>query len=268
MIFCCNYSTLFQSYWLFLYQIHFMQVDSNWFKEWFNTPYYHTLYKHRDYKEAERFIKNLIAYLNLKPNSKCLDLACGKGRHAEQLCSYNFDVIGVDLSENSILEAKKLEKENLSFDVHDMRQVYKEDHFDAIFNLFTSFGYFDDTSENLKMLQSVNTMLKSDGVFLMDFMNAEKVIENLVPKEEKTIDGINFKIKREFDGKHIFKNIKFSDQGEDFEFTERVQALKKDELLSLFNEANLKVTQTFGDFDLNPYNSKKSNRLILLAQKQ
>lgn len=245
-----------------------MQVDSNWFKEWFNTPYYHTLYKHRDYREAERFIKNLIKHLDLKPNTKCLDLACGKGRHAEQLSSYNFDVTGVDLSKNSILQAKKLEKENLRFDVHDMRKVYKENYFDAIFNLFTSFGYFDDTSENLKMLQSVHTMLKGEGVFVMDFMNAEKVIENLVPQEEKTIDGINFEIKRKFDGQHIFKNIKFSDQGKDFDFTERVQALRKDELLSLFNKAGLKVNSTFGDFDLNSFNVKTSNRLILLAQKQ
>ena len=53
----------------------------SWFINWFDSPYYHILYKNRDEKEAEFFIENLVQYLNLKKRSKLLDIACGKGRH-------------------------------------------------------------------------------------------------------------------------------------------------------------------------------------------
>ena len=53
-----------------------------WFKNWFNSPYYHILYKERDSYEAEYFIDNLIIYLKIAENSKIIDIACGKGRHS------------------------------------------------------------------------------------------------------------------------------------------------------------------------------------------
>ena len=71
---------------------------NEWFKDWFNTSYYHTLYKNRDDKEAERFVKNLVNFTKLPLKSKILDLACGKGRHSITLNRLGMDVIGVDLS--------------------------------------------------------------------------------------------------------------------------------------------------------------------------
>ena len=94
---------------------HFIIMSSKkeWFESWFDTSYYHTLYKHRDHKEAEVFMKNLVNYLNLSNNASLLDLACGKGRHAIYLNSLGFQVTGVDLSKNSIEKAKRHENETL-----------------------------------------------------------------------------------------------------------------------------------------------------------
>ncbi|MBC7524978.1 MAG: methyltransferase domain-containing protein, partial [Flavobacterium sp.] len=126
-----------------------MQNDDNqnansktWYASWFDSPYYHILYKDRNYREAQIFMDNLTRYLNLPEKAKVLDLACGKGRHSIYLNQLGFEVTGVDLSENSILEAKKNENESLHFNVHDMRNPFHQ-KFDAIFNLFTSFGYFE-----------------------------------------------------------------------------------------------------------------------------
>jgi len=80
----------------------------NWFASWFDTPYYHILYKERNYREAQIFMDNLTHYLNLPEKAKVLDLACGKGRHAIYLNQLGFEVIGADLSENSIAEASKI----------------------------------------------------------------------------------------------------------------------------------------------------------------
>ena len=241
--------------------------STDWFETWFDTSYYHTLYKHRDIDEAEKFISNLLEYLELKDGSKCLDLACGKGRHSLFLNKNGFDVIGLDLSVNSIESAKSKENDTLKFEVHDMREVYQNEKFDAIFNLFTSFGYFDSNEDNLKVLYSVHKMLKDDGIFIIDFMNAKKSINNLVESEVKEIDGINFKIKRSFDGNHIHKNIQFEDESQDFEFNERVQALFKEDFERLLIKSGFRIEKVFGDFDLNAFDESISKRLIIIAKK-
>ena len=79
--------------------------DHPWFKDWFNSPYYHLLYANRDNKEAAEFIDKLIDHLKPAPGATMLDVACGKGRHSIHLAEKGFDVTGIDLSEESIAEA-------------------------------------------------------------------------------------------------------------------------------------------------------------------
>lgn len=239
-----------------------------WFETWFDTSYYHILYQNRDFSEAERFINNLLGSLNLPKNVKCLDLACGKGRHSVFLNKKGLNVTGVDLSLNSITEAKPFENETLAFDTHDMREVYKENEYDVVFNLFTSFGYFDEYQDNLKVLNSINKMLVPDGLVVIDFMNADFVLDHLVEKEVKTLDGIDFNITKSYDGNHIFKNIDFTDQGKEYHFQEKVQAIKKEEFEALLKEAGFNIRNVYGDFSLAPFNRKESDRLIIIAEKK
>jgi 2-polyprenyl-3-methyl-5-hydroxy-6-metoxy-1,4-benzoquinol methylase len=244
------------------------ELKGEWFETWFDTSYYHILYQNRDFTEAERFINNLLGYLDLPKNVNCLDLACGKGRHSVFINKKGFQVTGVDLSSNSIKEAKPFENETLSFDTHDMREVYKENTFDVVFNLFTSFGYFDDYDDNLKVLNSVNKMLVSEGLVVIDFMNADYALDHLVEKEVKTSDGIDFNITKSYDGKHIFKNIDFTDQGKEFHFQEKVQAIKKEEFETLLEKTGFEIQNIYGDFSLAPFNKKESDRLIIIAKKK
>ena len=103
---------------------------AEWFAEWFDTSYYHILYQHRNDVEANAFIERLVAHLSLKPGSKVLDLACGKGRHAVMFHKLGMEVLGVDLSSNSIQIAKENSCQGLAFDVHDMREVIPNKKFD------------------------------------------------------------------------------------------------------------------------------------------
>ena len=237
-----------------------------WFADWFDTTYYHTLYKNRDVSEAKLFIQRLIEYLPLKKNDRVLDLACGKGRHAVTLSECGFKVLGVDLSPNSISEAKKFENDSLEFAVHDMRDIIPNEQFDGVFNLFTSFGYFDSIAENQKAVDSIAKMLKPNGILVIDFMNARQVVSSLVESETKSVDGITFNIERNFDGTHIFKNISFNADGQSHSFTERVQALTLDDFFSLLDAANFKILDSFGDFDLKPFEETTSDRLIIISQ--
>jgi SAM-dependent methyltransferase len=238
-----------------------------WFAEWFDTTYYHTLYRDRDEQEAERFIEKLCRHLGLKNNTYALDLACGKGRHSITLHKHGYKVLGADLSSHSISEASKHAQNGLEFIVHDMRETIPGEKFDAIFNLFTSFGYFDNTEDNIKVIRAAHDMLYDKGIFLIDFMNAQRVIDNLIENEVKEVDGITFNISREYDGSHIFKHIRFTDKGHDFHFTERVQALKQDDFKKMLVSNGFEILRIFGDFELNDFNEKSSDRLILIAQK-
>ncbi|MFN3940966.1 MAG: YkgJ family cysteine cluster protein, partial [Chitinophagales bacterium] len=106
-------------------------------------------YPHTDRKKLYQITDITLKNAEICPAvSKILDLACGKGRHSIYLNQLGYDVTGADLSENSIKEASKFANEKLHFKVHDMRIPFEE-KYDAIFNLFTSFGYFENDADNL-----------------------------------------------------------------------------------------------------------------------
>jgi SAM-dependent methyltransferase len=239
------------------------QQSNSWFASWFDTPYYHILYKDRDYEEAQQFMDNLTHYLNLPEEAKILDLACGKGRHSIYLNSLGFDVTGSDLSENSIKGASKDANDTLHFKVHDMRDSFEE-KYDAIFNLFTSFGYFENDADNLKTLISIKESLTEYGFAVIDFMNVDFVIDNLVPSEIKTVEGIDFHIKRYVKDNHIFKEIDFEDKGEKFHFTEKVQALRLADFEAMMEEAGIFLLDVFGDYKLRTFYKNQSERLIMI----
>ena len=239
----------------------------SWFINWFDSPYYHILYKNRDKKEAEFFIENLAEYLSLKKRSKLLDIACGKGRHAKHFNSLGLDVVGVDLSSNSITTAKKNENETLQFFIHDMREVYKENRFDVVTNLFTSFGYFEKDEDEQKAINAMASNLKKEGLLVIDFMNAKKVIANLVASEQKTIDGITFNIKRSVRNNHIIKDIHISDSKTKHHFQEKVKALTLADFSTFITNSGLKIIDIFGNYKLEEFNAQTSDRLILICKK-
>jgi len=237
-----------------------------WFESWFNTPYYHELYLSRNTDEASLFLHKLLPYLALPKNSKILDIGCGKGRHAHIINQMGYDVIGFDLSEESIKEAKKLENEHLSFFVHDMRHLFFTNYFDCAFNLFTSFGYFENERENIKTLKSIHSALKKNGLLLIDFLNATKVKKNMIPNEQKTVKDIEYTIHKYIENNRIIKEIKFSDQGKDFYYTEKVQLLDLNDFQKILSTSGFKIKETFGSYNLEPF-TEESDRLIILAEK-
>ena len=237
--------------------------SENWYSSWFDTPYYHILYKDRNYREAQLFMDNLTHYLNLPEKAKVLDLACGKGRHAIYLNQLGFDVVGADLSENSIAEASKNSNDTLHFVVHDKREPYDE-KFDAIFNLFTSFGYFENREDDIKTLIAIKDSLSEYGFAVIDFMNSQVVIDNLIPEETKEVDGITFHIKRFVKDSFIIKEIDFEDKGEKFHFTEKVRAYTLEDFQTMMNETGIYLLDTFGDYKLKKFHKNTSERLIMI----
>ena len=237
-----------------------------WFETWFDSDYYHVLYKNRNHIEANLFIEKLVHLLNLPKKSKVLDLACGKGRHSIVLNDHNLNVTGVDLSKNSIAEASKFSKEDLTFFVHDMRKVIPNTKFDAVFNLFTSFGYFNHFEDNEKVIDSIYNMLYPGGLIVIDFLNVTTVIHNLISSESKEIDGIKFEIKREVDDLFIYKKIKVIHGEKQSQFEEKVQALKLNDFWALFKN-KFTILHTLGNYNLDAFDENNSSRLIIIGKK-
>ena len=238
-------------------------TNQNWFASWFDSPYYHILYKDRDHEEAQLFMDNITHYLNLPEEAKILDLACGKGRHSIYLNQLGFNVTGADLSKNSILEATASENDTLHFKVHDMREPFEE-KFDAIFNLFTSFGYFENDDDNITTLKAIKDSLSEYGFAVIDFMNTQKVIENLISEEIKTVDNIDFHIKRFVNDGYIFKEIDFEVNNEKFHFTEKVKALSLANFEDMMEKADIYLLDIFGDYKLKKFHKTESERLIMI----
>lgn len=241
-----------------------------WYADWFNSEYYHILYQNRNHEEAEAFIDTLFTYLNLSKTAQVVDMACGKGRHAKKIADLGFETIGLDLSKESIQHAMRYEKCNLHFFIHDMLKSPAM-HFqnaDLILNLFTSFGYFKTLEDHLQVVKNFAQCMKPNGIFLFDFMNATKAVNELCLEETKQLDGISFKITKEFKNHIIYKTISFEDKGIKHEYTEEVFALDYSDFTTLFEANGLTIEHTFGDYQLNAFDEKESSRLIILAKKK
>lgn len=246
-----------------------MSTKSEWFADWFNTPYYHTLYQHRDRTEAQTFINNLMNKVKLDENARILDLACGRGRHAMQLAQMNYQVVGVDLSPANIEFANKAKNDHpkVEFKVGDMRNSLGDNEYDAVLNAFTSFGYFNSKAEHQQVINNIYACLKNSGLFFFDYLNARAIPSTNNKEIVQEIEGIHFSTKRSLLNQHVVKEISVQDGDMTMHFMEKVALYYKDDFIEMLTKANFKIIQIWGNYFLEPFIENASPRLIILAQK-
>jgi SAM-dependent methyltransferase len=238
-----------------------------WFESWFDSEYYHVLYKNRDDAEAARFIENICRYLQLEQGSSVADIACGKGRHSRVLASLGFDVTGLDISAASIEYARSVSGPNEHYFVHDMRHLFPVSELDAGFNLFTSFGYFENSADDLLSLNNIYQALKHNGIFVQDYLNPDHTISHLKAEEKVQRGYVSFNIRRYVQDGFIKKDIEVMDGDKKLRFQESVKVYPAAALKTLHEQAGFTVLKTFGDYSLQPFNEKSSARIILVSQK-
>lgn len=242
-----------------------------WFKSWFDSKYYHILYKNRNTQEAHFLIKNLVNLLIPDKNSLFLDLGCGSGRHSIELNKMGYKVDGIDLSTKSLEFAKPFENSRLKFIRADFRKLDFENKYDFILNLFTSFGYFDKENEHAQVFKQIFKSLKNNGHFVIDFLNTKKAVKNISktnPQQTIHIDNIEFRIKKSYDKNFIYKNIEIVDSGKKISFSEKVKIITLDKFLKYFDGLNIHLEYQFGDYKLSNFDENNSDRLILIFKKK
>jgi SAM-dependent methyltransferase len=242
---------------------------NEWYKKWFNSPYYHKLYFERDESEAKKFIENLLNHLKPGEGSRILDVACGKGRHSKLLAKNGLDVTGIDIASDSIQYARQFENGQLHFYVHDMRLPFWVNYFDFAFNFFTSFGYFATLREHDDAMRTIAASLKPSGTILFDYLNVHYVEDHLMHNEVKAINDTQYEIHRWHDDAHFFKRIIVTDPylKEPLEYTEKVSKFSLGDFTDMFSFQKMQVTEVFGDYNLNPYDVRKTPRMIVIAKK-
>src|SRR5256885_14493785 len=168
--------------------------EADWFEEWFGEDYLR-IYQHRDETEAERAIELIAKNLAGRQIDTVLDLACGAGRHTRVLRE-RWWTVGLDLS-LALLRLARRESLEAPYVRADMRELpFADATFDLVVNLFTSFGYFADDDEHIRVLRCVNAAMREGGTFVLDFFNASRVREDLVAYDERVANGIAIEQRR------------------------------------------------------------------------
>ena len=238
-----------------------------WFEDWFADKDYLKVYGHRDSDDAKQLIETVLSQIDVPKNAKVLDAACGAGRYSHLLAGKGFNVTGFDLSKQLLEVANKNFEHSVNLFRADLRSIQFKEKFDLIFNVFTSFGYFESDEENFLFIKNAYTFLHNGGYFVFDFLNKDFVINNLNPKTEKELDGLSIVETREIvDGRVVKKITLRRDQGIK-EFVESVRLYDKDKIISEFENIGYNVKKVFGDYLGKEYNSQQSARLIIIFQK-
>ena len=236
--------------------------EADWFEEWFGEDYLR-IYQHRDEEEAESVIDLIAEHVGAHDIRAVLDLACGAGRHSKPLWE-RWWTVGLDLSA-ALLKVARLESGDYPYVRADMRELpFAPETFDLVVNLFTSFGYFDDDTEHERVLECVCSVLRQGGTFVLDFLNAGQVRNDLVPYDERHENGITIEQRRTItpDQRFVEKTITLREKNR--QYTERVRLLSSSDLVDMLESAGFEVTRRVGDYRGTPWTAE-SPRTILFA---
>ncbi len=239
---------------------------TEWFEQWFGEEYLR-LYPHRDDHDARRLTELIASRVTVR-GRRLLDLACGPGRHAAQFRRLGADVVGFDLS-MPLLSRARLQHgtHGLVFVRGDMRRLpFKEDSFDVVVNLFTSFGYFTEDAQHADVLRAAAAILRVGGRVVLDFLNADALRRSLIAHEEMAVGAQRVAVERHItsDGRFVVKEIHLTDDGRSF--VERVRLFSLQELRSMMEDAGLEVAAPLGDYEGRAV-SETSPRVILIGER-
>lgn len=243
--------------------------NTEWFKDWFESSIYLSLYKKRNEHEAKAAIELILKNTLLDKNARCIDLACGSGRHSIALSEKNFNVTGFDISKNLLRLASvnsTLISPKPNFVRGDIRCLPFKQSFDIAVNLFTSWGYFLDDKENESVISGVKLLLKNRGYFILDFLNCDYLTKNLVPESFEKIDDFSILQKRFITNQRVEKIIKIQKDDIVNEYRESVRLYSREEIYVILQKNDFEVIKLFGDYNGNPV-TENSSRLFFICRK-
>lgn len=242
----------------------------SWYQRWFADELYLEVYSHRDAGEARQVVELFLHETALPAGAAVLDLACGTGRHAFEFARHGHFVVAADLSATLLAVAQRKTQRYaglLTLVRADMRHIPFEGCFDAVAQLFTAFGYFPSDEENASVFAEVHRALRPGGRYMLDFLNARAVVDELRPRSEDTIEGGRLIQERRIENGRIIKDITIEAQGTTKRFQESVRLFNRDELVTMLEGGGFEVERVYGSYEGLAFHSA-APRCILLARKR
>ncbi|MBI3553773.1 MAG: class I SAM-dependent methyltransferase [Elusimicrobia bacterium] len=245
------------------------EIDYWWRSQFEDNP------THRPAYQVKAQVDGVERFLNLEPRSRVLDLACGAGKQTLELSRRGHRVLGLDSLEAPLSEARhaaRAEQLNVHFLKGDIRQLGYRGEFDAVVNLYSSFGYFPAERDDAKTLEGVCKGLKPGGQLLMDLLNKEWLMRHFEPnlweqaedaKGAVVLDQISFNFETGRLDNH--RTIMAHDGGRTPSFVS-VRVYTLTEIKRLIGSAGLTYQRVWGGFDGSAY-GMDSRRMIVLAEK-
>jgi SAM-dependent methyltransferase len=220
---------------------------------------------------ASEEIEQLGALLDLQPGAKMCDLCCGIGRHSIELARRGFEVTAVDRTALYLQEAKKktdAEQLSVRFVQADMRDFCRQNSFDVVVNLFTSFGYFRDPNDDRKVLANIYASLKQGGQLLMELAGKEVLAGIFRERDWRQENGTIMLEERQLTdawGGVTCRWIMLRDgKMDEYRFSHRLYSAV--ELRDLVQSCGFSGVRIYGGLDGSPYDDK-AKRLVLAARK-
>ena len=249
--------------------------SSVWYVDFFGSDYlgiYRHIFSAERSEQEVAFAERILA---LEPGSRVLDLCCGQGRHCVPFAQHGYRVTALDLSAAYLdLARQAARSHNVELEIvsADMRRIPFEDHFDAIVNLYSSFGYLESEADDAEVLKSVAKALKPGGRLFLDMLNREWAIANYIQNDwHSDPDGTLYVERRDFDLLTSRMRVRFTIVGPDGDRRESVghniRLYTLTEITRMLSLADLRVTATFGGFAGEPY-VIDTRRMIICARKE
>jgi SAM-dependent methyltransferase len=248
---------------------------SAWYVDFFRADYLN-VYGHLFTEERAEKESNFVASaLDLKSGAEVLDLCCGQGRHSVQLAKRGLRVTGLDLNPDYVQlaqEAAAASKISIETIAADMREIPFANKFDAIVNMYSSFGYLESEAEDLKVLQSAAKALKAGGRLLLDMLNREWAIDNYIQNDWHTgADGTLYVERRDLDlatsRMHVHFIVVDAKGGRRESIGHNIRLYTLTEMTRLLERVGFDVTAVFGGFERELYGID-TRRMIIVSRKR
>ena len=244
----------------------------DWFKHFFDASYVAALREEKPVEQTRLEVAFVLHSLRPPEGARILDLPCGYGRHAALLARQGFRVVGVDLSRAMLAEARRrfTEGPRLRFRREDMRRIAFREEFDAVVNLYTSFGYFTP-AQNVATLRRMARALRPGGRLLVD--HRDPIYDAGLPRRLWYRTGRKRFVLEE---RHFDRRTKTTDStqlivtaGQRWvaQRTLRVQEFSLAQWRRMLRDVGLRFLRAYSGYDGRPYRAGSTGRLILVAEK-
>ena len=248
---------------------------SAWYVDFFRSDYLNVYGHIFTAERAEKESAFVATVLDLKAGAQVLDLCCGQGRHSVELAKRGLQVTGLDLNPEYLeLAQQAAAAGNVKIETiaADMREIPFVGKFDAIVNMYSSFGYLESEADDVRVLESAAKALKAGGRLLLDMLNREWAIDNYIQNDWHTgADGTLYVERRDLDlatsRMHVHFIVVDAKGGRRESIGHIIRLYTLTEMTRLLERVGMRTTAVFGGFEGEEYGIG-TRRMIVVAQKR